>query len=185
MEAEGHLDIENRRRIYQRICSHPGEHMRELQRALDMPMGLLGHHLNYLEEHGIVSSRMDRYYKRYYPSEMGARERTFLSALRQERPRAIVLHLVLNPGRSHRELSEHFGLSPSTLSFYLKDLEAKGVVRRMKAGRESLFDVEPVDEVVRVLITHRPSFLDQVVDRFLEVWFEKPGDDVTRLDKGT
>ncbi len=175
METGEHLDIENRRRIYQRVCSHPGEHMRELQRALDMPMGLLGHHLNYLEGHGIVSSKPDRYYKRYYPSEMGARERTFLSALRQQRPRAIVLHLVLNPGRSHRELVEHFSLSPSTLTFYLKDLEAKGVVRRTKAGRESLFDVEPVDEVVRVLITHRPSFLDTVVDRFLEVWFEKTG----------
>jgi hypothetical protein len=49
------------------------------------------------------------------------------------------------------------------------------VVRRTRSGRESLFDVEPVDEVVRVLITHRPSFLDQVVDRFLEVWFEKRG----------
>jgi predicted transcriptional regulator len=174
MDAGEHLDIENRRRIYERIRSHPGEHMRELQRALDMPMGLLGHHLNYLEEHEIVSSRMDRYYKRYYPSEMGSREKTFLSALRQERPRAIVLFLILNPGRSHREIMEKFGLSPSTLTFYLKDLEAKGVVRRARSGRESLFDVEPVDEVVRVLITHRPSFLDTVVDRFLEVWFEKP-----------
>jgi predicted transcriptional regulator len=175
MDAGEHLDIENRRRIYERVRSHPGEHMRELQRALDMPMGLLGHHLNYLEEHGIVSSRPDRYYKRYYPGEMGAREKTFLSALRQERPRAIVLFLMLNPGTSHRAISERFGLSPSTLTFYLKDLEAKGVVRRTRSGRESLFDVEPVDEVVRVLITHRPSFLDQVVDRFLEVWFEKRG----------
>ncbi len=174
MDAEEHLDIENRRRIYQRICSHPGDHMRELQRALGLPMGLLGHHLNYLEGHGIISSRMDRYYKRYYPSEMGAREKTFLSALRQERPRAIVLFLILNPGRSHHEILERFGLSPSTLTFYLKDLEAKGVVRRQRSGRESLFWVEPVDEVVRVLITHRPSFLDSVVDRFLEVWFEKP-----------
>jgi len=174
MDAEVHLDIENRRRIYQRVCSHPGDHMREIQRALDMPMGLLGHHLNYLEEHGIISSRMDRYYKRYYPSEMGAREKTFLSALRQERPRAIVLFIILNPGRSHHDIMDKFGLGPSTLTFYLKDLEAKGVVIRTKSGRESLFSVEPVDEVVRVLITHRPSFLDSVVDRFLEVWFEKP-----------
>ena len=174
MDTEGHLELESRRRIYERIRSHPGDHMREVQRALDMPMGLLGHHLNYLEEHGIISSRMDRYYKRYYPSEMGAREKTFLSALSQERPRAIVLFLILNPDRSHRELVVKFGLSPSTLTFYLKDLEQKGVVRRTKSGRESLFAVEPVEEVVRVLITHRPSFLDSVVDRFLEVWFEKP-----------
>ncbi|MBM4248631.1 MAG: winged helix-turn-helix transcriptional regulator [Euryarchaeota archaeon] len=175
MDAGEHLDLENRRRVFVRVRSHPGEHLRELQRALEMPMGLLNHHLNYLEERGIISSRMDRYYKRYYPSEMGAREKTYLSALRQERPRSIVLHLVLNPGSSHRALLENFGLSPSTLSFYLRDLEAKGVVIRERSGRESLYSVGPVDEVVRILITHRPSFLDTVVDRFLEVWFEKKG----------
>jgi len=174
MVEEANLEIESRRRIYDFILSSPGAHLREMQRALEMPMGVLGHHLNYLEEHEIVSAKMDRYYKRYYPSEMGAREKTFLSALRQERPRAIVLFLILNPDRSHRELVVKFGLSPSTLTFYLKDLEQKGVVRRTKSGRESLFAVEPVEEVVRVLITHRPSFLDSVVDRFLEVWFEKP-----------
>jgi len=173
MDAEEHLEIESRRRIFEHISSHPGDHMREVQRALELPMGLLGHHLNYLEKHEMISSRMDRYYKRYYPSRMGAREKTLLSALRQERPRAIVLFLALRPERTHREIMEHFGLGPSTLTFYLKDLEAKGVVRRTRSGRESLFSVEMTEDVVRTLITYRPSFLDAVVDRFLEVWFEK------------
>jgi predicted transcriptional regulator len=173
MEEEPNLEIASRRRIYEHVCSHPGIHMREIQRVLDLPMGVLGHHLAYLEEHDIISSKQDRYYKRFYPSRMGARERTLLSSLRQERPRAIVLYLMLHPGRNHSEIMEHFGLSPSTVTFYMKDLEAKGIVSRTKAGRESLFSVEAHEDVVRTLITYRPSFLDAVVDRFLEVWFEK------------
>jgi len=173
MGEQGPLDLENRRRIYERIRSHPGEHLRELKRALHMPLGVLVHHLGYLEEHEIISSRKDRYYKRFYPSEMGSREKTFLSALRQKRPRDIVLHLILNPGRTHGELVEQFHLGPSTLSFYLRDLEAKAIVGRTRRGRESFFSVGPIDEVVRALITYRPGFLDAVVDRFLEVWFEK------------
>ena len=29
-----------------------------------------------------------------------------------------------------------------------------------------------VDRVIKLLITYRPSFLDKVVDRFLETWLE-------------
>ncbi len=149
--------------------------MREIQRGLDMPMGVLGHHLAYLERQGIISSRQDRYYKRYYTAEVGARDKTVISAIRQERPRGIVLHLLLHPGLTHGELMERLGLSASTLSFYLKDLIEKGVVSRQRVGRESTFRVEAGEDVVRALITYKPSFLDEVVDRFLEVWFEKRG----------
>jgi len=176
MVEEANLEIESRRRIYDFILSSPGAHLREMQRALEMPMGVLGHHLNYLEEHEIVSAKMDRYYKRYYPSTIGVKEKTLLSALRQERPRAIVLHLMLNPGQNHRDIMAHFDLSPSTLSFYLKDLTEKGIINRLKMGRESVFDIVSRDEVVRVLITYKPSFLDVLVDRFLEIWFEKKKD---------
>lgn len=138
-----------------------------------MAMGLLGHHLAYLEERGIISSRRDRYYMRYYTADVGAQDRTVISAIRQERPRAIVLLLLLHPGLTHSELMEHLGISASTLSFYLKDLMEKGVVSRQKVGRESSFRVVAGEAVVRALVTYRPSFLDEVVDRFLELWFEK------------
>ncbi len=166
------LELDSRRRIFVYVQEHPGAHLREVQRALDLPMGMLEHHLRFLEQAELVSTRKDRYYKRYYSSAVRAGDKAVLNALRQRNPRRIVLHLMLHPGSSHKELLDCLQLGPSTLSFYLKDLLAKAVVRRERQGRRSLFWVVDHEMVARVLIAYRPSFLDAMVDRFLEVWFE-------------
>jgi predicted transcriptional regulator len=135
-------------------------------------MGQLEYHLRFLEEQGLVGAKEDRYYKRFFPSDMGATERRLLSALRQEMPRRIVLLVLETPGMDHRTIQERTGLGASTLSFYMRDLIKKGLVERRREGRRSLYVVLDVDRVVKVLITYRPSFLDRMVDRFLETWFE-------------
>lgn len=169
------LELETRRRIFEFVSTVPGAHLREIQRGLEMPMGLLEYHLGYLEKSELVAVKADKYYKRYYPARMGAQERVLLSALRQKPYRAVVIYLLQAPGPTHRAMVEALDLSPSTLSFYLKDLIEKGVVRREKAGRESIYTVEKPEEVVRALIAYKPGFLDVLVDRFLEAWFEKGG----------
>ena len=100
-------------------------------------------------------------------------ERRILSALRQSNPRRIILVLMDRGRVSHKELMEGTGFKPSTLSFYLKDLLEKGVVVREKRGRVNWYSVEEKELVVRVLRSYRPSFLDALVDRFLETWFER------------
>lgn len=172
MKDEVALELETRRRIYNYILSNPGSHLREIQRSLDMPMGLLEYHLNYLQKREIITVKEERYYKRYFASKLSPAEKSIVSAIRQEKPRRIVLYLMLNPNSTHKEIMENFDLSPSTLSFYLKDLVEKGVVERVRKGRENEYSVLNKDEIVKVLITYRRSFLDQLVDRFLETWFE-------------
>jgi sugar-specific transcriptional regulator TrmB len=45
-----------------------------------------------------------------------------------------------------------------------------GIVAQEKSGRENLYRVVEPELVARVLIQHRESFFDDVVDRFAEVW---------------
>jgi len=172
MERGDAIELDARRRIYEHIVANPGAHLRAVKEALDMPMGQLEYHLRFLEEQGLVGAKEDRYYKRFFPSEMGATERRLLSGLRQEMPRRIVLLVLETPGMDHRTIQERTGLGASTLSFYMRDLIKKGLVERRHEGRRSLYKVLDVDRVVKVLITYRPSFLDRMVDRFLETWFE-------------
>jgi predicted transcriptional regulator len=64
-------------------------------------------------------------------------------------------------------------MAPSTLSFYLSDMVAKGVLTRVKDGRTSQYAVTEPERVSRVLVTYRRGFLDKLVDRFISVWFAK------------
>ena len=170
------MEQEPRQRIYRAVREAPGVHFRELQRVLgEMPTGQLEHHLNALCEQGILQAKDDRYYKRYYASEIDARDKELMAVLRQENPRKIVMHVMLHPGVGHGDLTAEFKMAPSTMSFYLGDMASKGVLKREKEGRTSSFWVTEPDRVSRVLVTYRQGFLDKLVDRFIAVWFAREG----------
>lgn len=174
MEKDIEIELETRRSVYECISKFPGIHLRELQRKLEMPIGLLNFHLEYLVNNELIVEKTERYYKRYYiAGKFGSEAKQVLSALRQQNPRRIVMYLLLHPDSTHKIILGEFDLNPSTLSFYLKDLIDKGIIRRRKAGRKSIYNVENEETLIRVLIAYKPSFLDKLVDRFLEVWFEK------------
>ena len=167
------MELEARRRIFAAVREAPGVHFRELQRLLDMPVGQLEYHLHAMEAEGIFKTTEERYYKRYYAAEIDSRDKEVLAVLRQENPRKITMHVMLNPGVGHGELAEAVSMAPSTLSFYLGDMVEKGVLTRVKDGRTSNYTVAEPDRVSRVLVTYRRGFLDKLVDRFISVWFAK------------
>ena len=49
------LELETRRRIYAHIMRHPGQFLREIQRALDMAMGSLEFNLDALVKHRLAT----------------------------------------------------------------------------------------------------------------------------------
>ena len=117
--------------------------------------------------YAIVIEKADGNYKRYYPVGLyGSVDKQLLSLLRQEVPRRIVMKLLLNPGINFKVLSEGFPVSASTLSYHLSKLLEGDVVRKVKKGRESLYYVNNQEEVAKVLLTHRKSFLDNLVESF-------------------
>lgn len=176
---EDPLELETRRRIYQHLQKTPGTHMREIGRELDIPMGTLEYHLHYLVKANLLTTRQDARYTRYFPTgELSRREKDVLAILRQKVPRQVAAHLLLAPGSSHGQILTKFALSPSTLSFHIKKLVTTGIVSQEKSGRENLYRVVEPELVAKVLIQHRASFFDDVVDRFADVWLNleaRPG----------
>lgn len=165
------LELETRRRIFQHVQKFPGAHMREIGRELDIPMGTLEYHLHYLAKADLLTTRQDARYTRYFATgELSRRDKDVLAVLRQKVPRQIAAHLLLEPASSHGALLTKFALAPSTLSFHIKKLVGAGIVSQEKSGRENLYRVVEPELVSRVLIQHRASFFDDVIDRFAEVW---------------
>jgi DNA-binding transcriptional ArsR family regulator len=165
------LELETRRRIYQHVQKSAGAHMREIGRDLAIPMGTLEYHLHYLVKADLLTIRQDPRYTRYFATgELSRRDKDILAVLRQKVPRQIAAHLLLVPASSHGTILEKFALAPSTLSFHIKKLVNSGIVSQVKAGRENLYSVVEPELVAKVLIQHRESFFDDVIDRFAEVW---------------
>ncbi|MCX8174535.1 MAG: winged helix-turn-helix transcriptional regulator [Thermoplasmata archaeon] len=175
-----HQDIEVRRSIYNLIAEVPGIHFRELQRKLGLEVGTLDYHLNRMEKEGLIYAVKDRYYKRYYTKEVDARDFELMAVLRQEKPRRIVLHLLLNPGSTHAEIGKELNLALSTTTFYLDMLCRKGVVNAVRGEKVQYF-VSESERAVNALIRYRQSFLDKLVDRFLEVWLESTASQTENL----
>lgn len=161
------LDLDTRRRIHARLAERPGSYLRELQRDLAMPMGMLEYHLGRLEKAGLVTV-VHGDHKRFFPAEMDARDKRVLALLRQDACRRVVVHLLGHPGASHGEIHAATELLPSTLSYYLARLVDAGLATRRKEGRQTRYAVADPLRAERVLVQFRASFLDRVLDRFLE-----------------
>lgn len=171
MSQEDPLALETRRRIFDHVAAHPGTHMRELQRQLAMSAGTLEYHLHVLLKEGILARRRQGRYVRYYvAAQVGRREKDVLALLRQEVPRRLCAQLLLEPGQSHGELLRHFVLAPSTLTFHMKKLVEGGLVEAHREGRETRYRVLEPELVGKCLVDYKASFLDDVVDRFADVW---------------
>jgi predicted transcriptional regulator len=166
------LENEKRRKIYALVEASPGIHLRELQRALSMPLTTLDYHLSYMIRKKIIFGETEDHHKRYYTKPFDPDDKKVLVALRQKRMREIVLIVLENGKAKSQLLAERLKLSHSTLSSYLKYLVNRNILAREKIGYENLYTVREEDRVAKVLIAYKPSFLDKLVDRVLDAWME-------------
>ncbi len=167
------LDLDTRKRIFDFLNASPGTHFRELERRLSLPTGVIAYHLKYLEDAEMIVGKIEGRYKRYYIiGKMGSKDKKLMSILRQEIPRRILMHLIMNPGSTHKNLKTLFTISPSTLSFHIKKLLDMGAIRKVKEGREHKYFVENEEEIAKSLISYKKSFLDNLVDNFTNTWME-------------
>jgi len=167
------FELEARKKVFDLIAEAPGLHLREIQKRLNIPLGTVEYHLNYFADNEMVLVKEEGGYKRYYPKQtMGSEDRKYLSLLRQAIPRRIVLFLMHAPGATFGDIAQALSMPPSSLAFHVKKLVTADVLDRVKKGRVSYFKVKDQERMAKILIAHKRSFLDEVVDRFVSTWTE-------------
>ena len=171
--ADDALELDSRRKIYEQIEAVPGIHFRELARRLKIPTGVIEYHLRYLETHELIVSRHEGRYKRYFIiGKLGSRDKELIGLLRQQMPRRILMHLLLNPKTSHKKLRKVFHVSASTLSFHISKLLEAELVDQLRIGRKFQYVVRDEELVAKALIRYKEGFIDDVVDEFAKTWLE-------------
>ena len=173
-EKSGYLELEARKKIYECISKSPGLHLRELQRRTQLATGSLDYHMHFLKKHGLVRVEKRGKFALYYPYDKAydQGEKDLLSLLRQEKIRHILIFLMQNRDANASAIAEDVGISPSNLSFYLKTLLEKNIIVQKKKGRFRLYSVASKEKIIPCLVTYKASFLDNIVDRFIEAWEE-------------
>jgi predicted transcriptional regulator len=166
------LQLEVRRRIYQCIVDSPGLHFREIQRRTNLATGSLDYHLHFLHKNSLIRIEKDKNYTRYYPltKNWSDEEKNALNTLRNEKMRHIIIFLIEKKKSTPLKISEATGIPLSTLSWYLKQMQSTGVISHTKRGRFRFYRVNDPKTIVNYLLVHKSSFLDTLVDRFIETW---------------
>ncbi len=168
------LDIKIRRDIYSYIKANPGLHLRALQRTLKLSLGNLRYHLDYLVKQEILVVNFDGYRKTFFTAhEKFKWDRGVLALLRQRVPREIIIFLIEQPLKSSfSEIQTKIKISKSSLSFQLKKLVNNNIIKieRSKGRNYYFIPEEDKERIVKLLITYRSSFLDEAIDRVVDVW---------------
>lgn len=169
-----HGEVDVRKKIYDCIASSPGLHFREIQRRLGLATGSVDYHIHFLHRQGLIrEERVGKFVRYYaYTKTFEQEEKDVLSLLRQNRIRHILVYLLEKKKANALDIAKTLAISPSTLSWYLKRLTEKGVIAQRKKGRFRYYSVVEKEKITKYLIIHKNSFLDEIVDRFIEAWEE-------------
>jgi predicted transcriptional regulator len=160
------------------IQRYPGVHLREIRRRLGIPIGTLDYHLYRLGKRGLVSVRMQGGYKVCFPETLIGEgppipepDKVLIALLRQQVPRAILLHLYLEGTAPPQALGAAVGASGPNLSYFLKRLEALGVVEREGAPGQRQVHLKDAKRIHEILLRY-PPLPETPVDRFVRFWSE-------------
>jgi len=167
---EAELELENRKKIFSIIKEYPGLNMKAIERKTTMNLNLVKYHLQKLEEMEIVNKMDEEGYKRYYPAKYNGerldhRDKRILGLLRNEKPLTIVVYLLNNGGKArHKEIREELDLPPSTLSYHLKKLKKKGILKK----DNRTYKIIDEKHISHLLLEYDPP--DDLVERFVDAW---------------
>jgi predicted transcriptional regulator len=163
-----------RDKIYSIIIKNPGLHFREIQRRTETATGSLQYHLEVLQKRHLVKSSKSGKFLRYYSvrAQVSEEDKKGLELLRQDSVRNIVLYLMQKKKANNSAIAKKVGLSPSTTSFHTSKLVEAGIVGKKQKGRKIFFYIADPKESARLLTGYKKSFLDEMVDQFVETWVE-------------
>lgn len=128
------LENYNRGRVYEYIELNPGTHYNAILAALDLNNGALVYHLEVLRREGLVTSRQEGMYRRFYPRDMQLPP--ILENGTTESQLRVLKAIQEMPGITQKELAKFLGLRQSTLAYQLDRLAAMNYIVAEKSGRK-------------------------------------------------
>lgn len=167
-----------RTRILDELARHPGLHLREIARRLDVPPSQAQHHLRVLLKARFITETREEAYLRYWPTEaapvgrvaaLTPDEQRLLRFLRRPTPFRILVTLTVDGPRTLSAIADHLGIAPSTAHYHLGRLRKAGLVDQThEAGSGRAWHATDPDLLRRLLLEHEPA--PEAVEGFMDTW---------------
>lgn len=170
---EDSIAVSPRDQIYSTIVKNPGLHFREIQRRTNYATGALQYHIDYLKRKNFIREEKEGKFSRYYSIEEKGTDHKLMNLLRQNQVRTIVLFLLNKRRATINIIAEATGMSTSTAQFHLKKLIETNVVHEEREKEIIFYSIPNKEPLMELLIIHRKSFLDNLVDNFVKLWEEE------------
>ena len=164
------LDVRNK--LYKTIDKNPGLHFREIQRRTEIATGALQYHLEYLGKKHLVRTVKEGKFVRYYSirgKQLGENQK-LMNVLRQDSLRKLLLFLLEKKRAPNTVIAQNIGLSTSTTFWHLNKLLEDNIVEKKVFRGKTVFVVSDPQRVAELLKEHKKSFLDGLVDNFVDAW---------------
>jgi predicted transcriptional regulator len=163
------LELSSRRRLFNLIQKCPGIHFREIQRRTGFATGALSRNLDELVQKKLLRKNRDGQYLRYYTlNAIEGEDKRLLELLRRKALRDFMIFLLENGTCNNKILSVTYGLSPSTVSMHLNKLSSEGILQTISSREGIFYSLRQPELVEKLLITYRESWLDEIVDKFMD-----------------
>ncbi len=166
---EKFLELGRRKKIYEIVKKNEGCHYRELERLSKIPSGTLKYHLNFLVKKELLIEKKEHNNTRYFAKEsnLSVNDTKLLSILRQKSLRNILLIFSNRKELQHHDIVDEVKLSPSTVSWHLSRLVEEKILEKKDSKYVLISDIE---EIMKLLITYKESFFDNLVNTTIEMW---------------
>ena len=155
------IELDKRRKIYDFVSKNPGIHLREISRKLDIPKTTLKYHLNYLKRKNLLISKTDSKYNRYFAqSDLGTIDKKFITVLRKDISRGIIILSFIYDEIYINELSAGLDTPFTTISYHLKKLKDLGILdSKQKKGR-AVYYLKDRNYIYNFLIKFKDNLID-------------------------
>ena len=148
--------IEKRKLIFDYVSDNPGSHLRKIARDLNVRLGTLRYHLDYLEKKGLIVSQKQNNLKMYFVSgKLKPQEKTLTQLLQQKHFRDIIFALIESPDLTFSQIADRVSMSPSATSKYINLLKDKEILSYKKFGREKKYHINDEKSIVEILKTYK------------------------------
>ncbi|MDG6224008.1 MAG: winged helix-turn-helix transcriptional regulator [Candidatus Thermoplasmatota archaeon] len=140
ISKKGIFDNINRKNIYDTIKENQGIHFRDLMKMVDIKQGVLGYHLNILEDENYIKS-IQRGNKRCFFTRDDKGDLKLKLNMAQQR----ILHEInLNPGISLKDLARVTSKTPTLVYYHTSILMDAGLIEKEKDYGRSKFFVSTI-----------------------------------------
>lgn len=123
-----------RRRIAERVRTHPGENLQQLCEALELNRGTATYHAWILERSNVLQSHKFGRERRFFPEDFDREECEQWAALRAGRAGELAAVVLDHPGLIQKDLTGRLGIDRKVARGYLRLLDDAGLLDVAKEG---------------------------------------------------